>query len=126
VSKSQPSWPRVILFQKDKDPPTPPDSDLSYIREKLQSTALLVEREEYGSPNEAFSGAGNKVIACFEILADYLAAYQRNAPYLVSWQIYPISRFDVGAVYHTVDHFCPKAGHRELVASALTFTLPAS
>jgi hypothetical protein len=28
-------------------------------------------------------------------------------PYLASWQIYPLSQFDVGLVYQGVEHFCP-------------------
>src|SRR5207248_3598781 len=103
VPKAPGGWPRIALLHKTQ--PAPPAGDgHSVIRENLQSTAILIERKLYASPNEAFADAANKVIAGIQLLAEYLAAYQQAAPYLVSWQVYPISRFDVGAVYHGVDH----------------------
>ncbi|MBI3863640.1 MAG: hypothetical protein HY290_17255, partial [Planctomycetia bacterium] len=102
VPKAPGGWPRITLLHKNQ--PTPPaDGGHSVVRENLQSTAILIERKLYASPKEAFTDAANKVIAGMQLLADYLAEYQRAAPYLVSWQVYPISRFDVGVVYHAVD-----------------------
>jgi hypothetical protein len=122
AQKAPGAWPRITLIPKNQPSP-PSDAGHSVLREHLQSTAVLIERRLYGSPKEAFEGAANKVIACLEFLADYLAGYQRAAPYLVSWQVYPISRFDVGVIYHGVDHLCPTTGRQELVASALTINL---
>lgn len=122
VPKAQGGWPRVTLLHKNQ--PTPiADEGHSTIRENLQSTAILIERKLYVTPKDAFADAANKVIAGMQLLADYLAAYQRAVPYLVSWQVYPISRFDVGVVYHGVDHLCPNTGRYDLVASALTINL---
>jgi hypothetical protein len=122
VPKAPGGWPRITLLHKNQ--PTPPAQDgHSVIREILQSTAILIERKLYASPKEAFADAAHKVIAGMQLLAEYLAAYQRAAPYLVSWQVYPISRFDVGVVYHGVDHLCPNTGRHDPVASALTINL---
>jgi hypothetical protein len=122
VPKARGGWPRVTLLHKNELIPSV-DGQHTVIRENLQSTAILVERKQYSSPNEAFADAANKVIAGMQLLAEYLAAYQRAAPYLVSWQVYPISRFDVGVVYHGVDHLCPNTGRQDPVASALTINL---
>jgi hypothetical protein len=122
VPKAPGGWPSITLLPKNQ--PTPPAGDgHSVTRENLQSTAVLIERKLYASPKEAFADAANKVIAGMQLLAEFLAAYQRAAPYLVSWQVYPISRFDVGVVYHGVDHRCPNTGRYDPVASALTINL---
>jgi hypothetical protein len=102
---SQTTWPSVYLIPRSyPTPPAPPG--WKHSRETIQSVAHFVETEEHGNPDAAFLGATEKIKACFGYLSDHLAALQSAMPYLTAWQIYPISQYDVGLVYHQVEHFC--------------------
>ena len=101
------------LKSGDVEPTAPEGTRIS--REHLQSAAVFYDLLEYGSIEEAFKNAESKVKTCFEILGEHLATLQRALPYLVTWTIYPISHFDVGVAYHSVDHFCPASNDWKLV-----------
>lgn len=62
VPKAPGGWPRITLLHKN-EPAPPVDDEHTIVRERLQSTAILIERKLYASPNEAFADAANKVIA---------------------------------------------------------------
>lgn len=105
VPKTGPAMPRVMLH--DRRRPVPDEmKDFHVSWEFLQSVAMFHDTNEFASPNEAFGDAAKKVQACFEHLTQYLADKQREAPYLTAWLVYPISLFDVGTVYHSVQRFC--------------------
>jgi hypothetical protein len=87
-------------------------------RQPLQSVAEFVETTEYGTPKEAFRGAQKKIATCFVLLSGYLTAIQRSLPYMASWVVYPLSLYDVGMVYHSVDHFCPTKSDWVILASS--------
>jgi hypothetical protein len=106
---TSPAWPAVRLVPRS-EPAHLPHIGWRFARETLQSVACFVEVAESSDPNEPFVNAIDKVNACFRYLSDHLAKLQRAMPYLSSWQIYPISQFDVGLVYHRVEHFCPALG----------------
>jgi hypothetical protein len=52
-------------------------------------------------------------------LSETLSRIQRSIPYLVSWQVFPLSQFDVGLVYHSVAHFCQTPGRWIPIATGL-------
>ena len=102
---SQPSLPSVYLIERSQPTPSPQSGE-RFTREVLQSVASFVESVESGSSEAAFRNAAEKIDSCFQFLSDHLSNIQASLPYLASWQVYPVSRFDVGLVYHGVEHFC--------------------
>jgi hypothetical protein len=121
-SKQPGSLPQVSLIPRGQAPP-PSTETLVVVRDGLQSVAAYVEKSEAVSQDDAFKGADQKIKACFQHLSDFLAAFQSSAPYLASWQVYPISQFDVGCAFHVVEHLCPTSGRWEHLASGMTFNL---
>ena len=120
--KAGPSWPTVTLIARSA--PTPKVAETQTVRrEQLQSVASFFEIDEHATPNSAFLNAAEKVKACFEQLSTFLRDYQSAVPYLCSWQVYPISQFDVGSVHHEVRHLCPTTGRWDHVFSSITFNL---
>jgi hypothetical protein len=99
-----PSVPRVTLY--DRNRPLETNPKLRFSREILQSVAVFQDKAEKSTPNEAFGDASSKIQSCFQHLTDFLANQQIQAPYLSAWLVYPISLFDVGTIYHSVDRFC--------------------
>jgi hypothetical protein len=87
-------------------------------REMLQSVAWFQGMTDYSTPVEAFSGAQETIKACLAYLSTFLSACQREAPYLVSWLVYPITMFDIGTVCHEVTGFYEPCQHWHHVASA--------
>ncbi len=120
--KTGPSWPVVGLIARSAPTPTVAETHQVH-REQLQSVASFFEIEEHATPSNAFLKAAEKVKLCFEQLSKFLRDYQSSVPYLCSWQVYPISQFDVGSVYHEVRHLCPTTGHWDHVFSTITFNL---
>jgi hypothetical protein len=119
---SQTTWPSVYLVERSQ--PTPLQrTGWRQARETLQSVACFVEVAEYNNPAAAFANAGDKIKACFRFLSDHLAALQSSMPYLASWQIYPLSQFDVGLVYHGVEHFCPPKERWDSYRTGLTINI---
>lgn len=103
--KNEPAMPRAVLHDRNK--PLPDGlKDCHVHAEYLQSVAVFQDKAEYPHPNEAFGDASKKIQACFDYLTQFLAEKQRQAPYLTAWLVYPISLFDVGTVYHSVQNFC--------------------
>ncbi len=75
-------------------------------RERLQSVAFIDGQTNFATHAEAIAGAGQTIKAGLAYLASYLAACQRDAPYLSSFLIYPVGLFDVGTVYQEVRAYC--------------------
>ncbi len=120
--KAGPAMPRVLLHDRNK--PIPSQLQDCHVNcEFLQSVAIFQETKEYASPNEAFADADKKIKKCFNYLSDFLAIQQVEAPYLAAWLVYPISFFDVGTVYHSVQHFCRNHKAWEVWATAPAISL---
>jgi hypothetical protein len=116
------TWPSVYLIARSQPTPAPATGRRS-ARETLQSVACFVETAEYGTPDGPFAKAADKLKGCFRYLADHLGALQSSMPYLASWQVYPISQFDVGLVYHGTEHFCPRKGAWDHCQTGVTINL---
>lgn len=86
--------------------------------ECLQAVAVFQEIMEHPTPNEAFSGADKRITACFDYLTSFLARCHAAAPYLTAWLIYPLSLFDVGTIYQSVDRYCDHHERWEPFASS--------
>lgn len=119
---SPPSWPSVRLVARSEPSPTPARGQRLQ-REPLQSVACYEDRTEASDAITAFGNANEKVQACFRHLSAALSRIQRAMPYLASWQVYPLSQFDVGLVYHTVTHFCPNTRRWDHVSTGITINL---
>lgn len=116
-----PMYFRVLLEDK-RQPKETYENCVSFSREPLPAVVIFEELKEYDTPNDAFSGANDKISRCFEWLGAFLTACQRSAPYMAAWLIYPISHFDVGTVYHQVTADCAKHRGRHLFASAASIS----
>jgi len=115
-------WPKVALVRRG-EPAAAGHHKATSGREILQSVAVFVEEMTYASPGDAFKDCESKVRECMEHLADFLGRLQRSSPYLCSWLVYPISLFDVGMVYHGVDHLCGETGQWAPYAAGMTMSL---
>jgi hypothetical protein len=102
-------FPKIRLVPKKvpNQPEAPLPVGQSGSRQQLQSIAIVTEMEEFLTPEQAFKQAEKKIETSIQIISDFLAALQRQLPYLATWTVYPISLFDVGLVHHGIDHFCP-------------------
>ncbi len=119
---AQPTWPSVHLISRsDQLPQAKPG--WRHVRETLQSVACFEEVTDYIQPDLAYADAGEKVRVAFAFLSEHLAMLQRQMPYLTSWQLYPISQFEVGLVYHGLRHFCPRTNRWEYLATGVTINL---
>jgi len=81
---------------------------------------VFEEETDYSSPDDALRDAPAKIKACFEWLGEFLAAFHRSAPYMMSWVVYPISMFDVGAIYHGVTAHSKSQDRWEIFGSAVS------
>jgi hypothetical protein len=113
----------VRVFDRRAKPTPPVPAGWQSARETLQSVACFQDKAEYSTLDGAFEKAGDKIQGCFNYLSDQLAALQSSMPYLSSWQVYPISQFDVGLVYHGVEHFCPPKGAWDHCQTGITINL---
>jgi len=107
VQNGQPHIPRFHLQDKHKPVRELPANSEVIGRDRLQSVAIYSEVFVHPTPNAAFQDADDKIKKCFEHLAEYLGACQKQAPYLASWLVYPVTFFDVGTVFHEVRCWCP-------------------
>jgi hypothetical protein len=116
------TWPVVGLIARSVPTPSP-ETGWRIARETLQSVAAFVEVSEHPSAGDAVVGAAEKVKTCFQWLTGKLAELQKAMPYLSAWQVYPISQFEVGLVYHSVEHFCPNTGRWDHYRTGITINL---
>jgi hypothetical protein len=119
ASSGAPSLPHVLLVDKGAPTPARPGNCVSMSREPLQSVAVFSGTTDFASHADAYSGARDTIEAGLDWLSSYLAACQRDAPYLSAWQVYPISLFDVGTVFHEVKGYCSARGAWLLVTSGV-------
>lgn len=115
--------PSVSLVHRGHSPTHRAAPGSCMTRESLQSVACYHELVEANDPALLFDAASDKVRACFRHLSELLSSIQRSMPYLVSWQVYPLSQFDVGLVYHAASHFCPTSKKWEPLATGVTINL---
>src|SRR5262245_2338440 len=116
-------WVQSFLHDKRLPMPAPPANCIGMAREQLQSVVFFDGQTDYLSPAEAFAGADSTIKSCLEWLASFLAACQREAPYLTAWLVYPVSIFDVGTVHHEVRAFCTTHNQWHFFSSALHTSL---
>ena len=114
---------QASLVERQAPNPTPPNGCVAVTREQLKSVAYFGGHTDYASPGEAFEGTGTTVTACLDWLASFLAACQRDAPYLLSWLVYPVSLYDVGTVHHDVRAYCTTHNDWHLFACAVQTSL---
>src|SRR5262249_47742687 len=112
-----------FLINKWEKNPTPPQGCLGMNRESLQSVAFLDGQTDFATHAEAIAGAEQKIKAGLAYLASYLAACQRDAPYLSSWLVYPVSMFDIGTVYQEVRAYCETHQRWELHSCGLQISM---
>lgn len=104
------TWVRSSMCDKRSPTPAAGQNCIDVRRQLLQSVAFFDGQTDYPSAAAAMADAGAKMQACMEWLTSFLAACQRNAPYLSSWLVYPVSLFDIGSVYCEVRGYC--VGHQ--------------
>jgi hypothetical protein len=119
ASKTSPMYFKAILEEK-KHPAKEYPGCVSFVREALPSVVRFEEQKEYASPNDAFAKADSKVKNCADWLAEYLGTWQREAPYLETWHVYPVTLFELGTIYHEVHGFCTKHNCWEAFGTAVT------
>ena len=120
--KIGPAIPRVWLHNRNEPMPAQLQ-DFNVNCEMLQSIAIFCEKQEYVSPNVAFTDADKKIKACIAYLSTFLGRRQVEAPYLTSWLVYPISFFDIGTVYHSVRRFCKHQNNWQIWATMPAISL---
>lgn len=118
-----PPLPRAFLINKWEPTPVPQQGCMGMHREQLQSVAFLDGQTDFATHAEAVAGAEQKIKAGLAYLASYLAACQRDAPYLSSWLVYPVSLFDVGTAYQEVRAYCETHKRWELHSCGRQFSM---
>jgi hypothetical protein len=76
--------------------------------ERLNAIALFEEVQEHSSADKALQETEKKINFCLTYLSEYLARWQRSAPYACAWLVYPLSAFDVSDVVITVSEMTPE------------------
>jgi hypothetical protein len=117
IPKVGQGWPCVTLIDNKRQEKFKSAEHTCYF-EVLQSVAIFKEATKYDTCQAAFAGADKKIKACFDYLSEFLANCQINAPYLTAWLVYPISLFDVGTIYHSVEAHFPTKPEWRLFTSA--------
>jgi hypothetical protein len=116
-ARSGATWPRAFMHDRRNPLPKGPSNCVQQSRKRLQSVVFFNGLTEFSTADEAWSKCGERIHSCMEYLSSFLAACQREAPYLSAWLLYPVSLFDVGAAYCEVHGFCTKHNKWHLVNS---------
>ena len=88
-----------------------------------KAMALFNEDREYPTANDAFRDTEAKIANCVEYLSGYLANWQRDAPHLCAWLVFPLSTFDLGYVYAVVEQRGGPTAHWALYTTATAFNV---
>lgn len=117
------TWPRSFMHDKRMPLPKQPDECVGVNTQSLQSVVFFDGRTDYPTATEAWAKSHERMQACQDYLASFLAACQRDAPYMSAWLIYPISLFEVGSVHCEIRGFCTKHDAWHLLDSGMQSSL---